>query len=96
MSTHSCPSCNSDNQREFTGELNIHFPGVRGLDVPTVWAFPRLMVCMDCGSTQFTIPKAELKTLEDRDYRYGSSVLLFAMPEGGQADDAVIAKAVEE
>lgn len=69
MCSHWCPLCSSGNQREFTAEINIHFPGVRGLDVPTVWVFPRLFVCMDCGLTQFTIPNTELKTLTDRDYR---------------------------
>ena len=32
--------------------MNIHFPGVQGLEVPGVWAFPKLMVCFNCGSTR--------------------------------------------
>lgn len=69
MSHHSCLSCHSANQREFTAEMNIHFPGMKGLDVPAVWAFPAILVCMDCGTGQFTIPEAQRKELADRDYR---------------------------
>ena len=42
---------------------------MKGLSIPTVLLFPRLLVCLDCGTTQFVIPGAELKTLADRDYR---------------------------
>jgi len=55
--------------REYSGEMNIHFPGWDGLTIPTVWVFPRLLVCVDCGQAQFTIPDEERKTLIERDYR---------------------------
>ena len=64
-----CQTCHSANAREYAAEINIHFPGKKGLDIPTVWVFPRLSVCLDCGFTQFTMPGAELKALADRDYR---------------------------
>lgn len=64
-----CQSCHSGEVREYTAEINIHFPGVNGLSVPTVWVFPKVLVCLDCGAAQFTIPDAERKTLSDRDYR---------------------------
>lgn len=68
MSRYTCPLCRSGNQREFTAEINIHFPGMRGINIPSLLVFPVLSVCIDCGSTQFTIRKAELKALRDRDY----------------------------
>lgn len=49
--------------------MNIHFPGIQGLDIPGVWVFPTVLVCMDCGTAQFTIPEAEREKLEDADYR---------------------------
>jgi hypothetical protein len=49
--------------------MNIHFPGMKGLDIPAVWVFPVILVCMGCGSGQFTIPEAQRKELADRDYR---------------------------
>jgi len=62
-----CKSCLSKNQREFPAEVNIHFPGKEGLKKPTVWAFPRLGICLDCGLTQFTLGDSELMQLNDPD-----------------------------
>ena len=59
-----CLVCQSSNQRTFPSELNIHFPGFEGLDRPTVWAFPRLLVCLDCGSTQFTLSDDQVRELK--------------------------------
>jgi hypothetical protein len=59
-----CTSCGSEKQAEFGAEMNIHFPGLKGLDKPVVWVFPKLTVCFGCGLTLFTIPEAELRLLE--------------------------------
>ncbi len=58
-----CRSCGSENQTEFGAETNIHFPGRKGLDRPAVLAFPMLVVCLDCGFTEFTIAETELRLL---------------------------------
>ena len=60
-----CDSCGSEKQDEFTAEINIHFPGRKGLDMPAVWAFSKLEVCLGCGRTLFTIPEPELRLLEN-------------------------------
>jgi hypothetical protein len=62
-----CALCKSVNQRDFAVEINIHFPGRKGLTVPTVWVFPPLLVCLDCGAAQFTVPEPELKKLANPD-----------------------------
>ena len=59
----SCKSCQSQNQREFNGEIAIHFPGLKGLDKPIVWVFPQLAVCLQCGFAEFTVPERELSVL---------------------------------
>jgi hypothetical protein len=59
----SCKSCQSNSQNTFNGEINIHFAGLKGLDKPTVWVFPKLVVCLECGFTEFSIPEAELQLL---------------------------------
>jgi hypothetical protein len=59
----SCKSCQSRNRRNLNGEIGIHFPGLNGLDKPIVWVFPKLLVCLDCGFTEFAIPEAELRQL---------------------------------
>ena len=63
----SCKSCKSENQNIFNGEIAIHFPGLKGLDEPIVWVFPKLVVCLDCGFTEFAIPEAELRQLAEGD-----------------------------
>ena len=63
----SCKSCKSENQSNFNGEIAIHFPGLQGLDKPMVWVFPKLLVCLDCGFTEFAIPETELRQLAEGD-----------------------------
>jgi hypothetical protein len=63
----SCKSCQSDNEQTFSAEIAIHFPGLKGLDKPIVWVFPKLVVCLDCGVTEFSIPQTELRLLSDPD-----------------------------
>ncbi len=63
----SCKSCKSENQSNFNGEIATHFPGLKGLDKPIVWVFPKLVVCLDCGFTEFAIPETELRQLAEGD-----------------------------
>jgi hypothetical protein len=58
-----CPQCTSDKLKDFNGELAIHFPGLAGLDKPIVWIFPKLLVCLQCGFAEFTVPERELSVL---------------------------------
>jgi len=71
LSPMTCKACHSANWREFTAEINIHFPGMKGIDIPAVWVFPKMSVCMDCGFAGFAIPDAELRKLERNDWRKG-------------------------
>ena len=59
----SCKQCASEHQQTFNGEVAIHFPGLDGLRKPIVWTFPKLLVCMDCGLTEFAVPERELNVL---------------------------------
>ena len=54
-----CEKCDSGNHSTFNGEVAIHFPGLKGLDKPIVWVFPKLLVCLNCGLTEFTVPETE-------------------------------------
>ena len=58
-----CASCKSTNLSLFPAEINIHFPGFEGLRRPTVWAFPTLCICADCGLVQFSLASTELRQL---------------------------------
>jgi hypothetical protein len=59
----SCLACGSNKQAEFSAEMLIHFIGIKNLDKPGVWLFPRLFVCLDCGFLRSTVPEPELTSL---------------------------------
>jgi hypothetical protein len=54
-----CKLCGSVNQSKFTAEMGIHFPGLKNIDKPVVWVFPELIVCLDCGTAEFSVPEDE-------------------------------------
>ncbi len=58
-----CKSCSSENQRRFNSEINVHFAGLKNLDKPPVFVFPQLLICLDCGFTEFALPEAGLLLL---------------------------------
>ena len=66
-----CKACQSVHQGEFPAEINIHFPGEENLDEPTVWVFPQLLICLDCGFTEFKIPEPELRLLTSTNSAHG-------------------------
>jgi hypothetical protein len=49
----SCLLCASGNHGEFGSEIVIHFRGLKNLDKPTVWLFPKLSVCLDADVPPF-------------------------------------------
>ena len=59
----SCLLCGSGNQAELTAEMLIHFSGLKNLDKSGVWVFPKLLVCLDCGCSHFTVPERELTSI---------------------------------
>ena len=60
-----CRSCGSYAQSEFGAEINIHFPGRSGLDKPAILVFPKLLICLDCGFTEFAVSEIDLQRLEN-------------------------------
>jgi hypothetical protein len=65
-----CKTCGTRNLRKFKGEIAIHFTGLTNIGKQPVWAFPELVVCLDCGITEFAVPERELRLLakEPRDW----------------------------
>jgi hypothetical protein len=59
-----CPICVSANQEEFPAEMMVHFSGRENLDRPGVMICPKILVCLNCGFSQFTAPKTELASPE--------------------------------
>ena len=58
-----CKSCGYDKLRKFTGELALHFKGLKDLQKPVVWIYPEVLVCLNCGSGEFVVPESELGEL---------------------------------
>jgi len=59
----SCQLCVSGNQAELGTEMIIHFSGLKDLDKPGVVVSPRLLVCLECGFSQFPVPESALAQL---------------------------------
>jgi hypothetical protein len=60
-----CKSCGSRTQTELGAEINIHFPVPKGLKMPSVLVFPKLMICLNCGFAEFTIAETVLRLLTE-------------------------------
>jgi hypothetical protein len=59
----SCRLCASERQTQFVTEINIHFSGLKNLNKPSVLAFPKISICLDCGFSAFVLTGAELALL---------------------------------
>jgi hypothetical protein len=47
--------------------MGIHFSGLKNIGKPVVWVFPKLFVCLDCGTAEFAVPEADLRLLAKDD-----------------------------
>ena len=77
-----CNACQSRNHKTFSSEVAIHFPGLAGLKKPIVWAFPKILVCLDCGIAQFSMPEKELEVLRTGHLVEGAQVWSGRAKEG--------------
>jgi hypothetical protein len=59
----SCPLCASGKEKEFSAEMIIHHSGLENLKRSPVLVFPKLLVCMDCGSSRVSIPRIKAESL---------------------------------
>jgi hypothetical protein len=59
-----CFSCRSENVKAFTSEINIRFPGRANL-TKSLPAFPKLLVCLDCGFADVLLSEDELRKLRE-------------------------------
>jgi len=70
-----CLSCRSVKQAELTAEMLIHFSGLKHLDKSSIWLFPKLLVCLDCGFSRFTVPENALASVAEGALSDDSSTL---------------------
>jgi ribosomal protein L37E len=60
-----CRECGVDNVHEFRSEIAIHFPDPNGYKHPHVFVFPLLLVCSDCGFTEFALDEQVLRQIHE-------------------------------
>lgn len=58
-----CSNCGSAKLQTFNAEANIHFPGLRNVARTSVFAFPKLVICLDCGQIISKLSENELQML---------------------------------
>ncbi len=61
-----CKKCGSDQRSEFSSEVNLHFPDLKDRDEQAVLLFPKLLVCLTCGFTEFFLSQNELPLVSKR------------------------------
>jgi hypothetical protein len=62
-----CKSCGSVNQKKSARRWPSIFPELENIDKPVVWVFPEVVVCLDCGTSEFALPEADLRQLAKGD-----------------------------
>jgi hypothetical protein len=60
-----CKQCASVGLSEFRAEINIHWPGLQNVEMPSVLMFPKIAVCLHCGFTEFIVPGDGLRLLAE-------------------------------
>ena len=75
-----CNACASLELVELDSEVCLHFPGLKGLKKRPIYAFPKLTICLNCGSIQ------ELEQIRKRPGLPGSNPLyrVSVVKEDGQ------------
>jgi len=58
-----CKACSSENQRCFSGELTVAFPGVQRLNRSPIYVCQKTLVCLDCGYSELVFPATALEEL---------------------------------
>lgn len=59
----SCKSCASGNERTFQSEIVLTYPELKNLNRGPVYICQEMVVCLDCGHSELSIPRAELEKL---------------------------------
>ena len=60
-----CARCDSANQAEFPSEIAFHFSGRENLSKPHVLIFPKILVCLGCGFSEFVVAGKDLRLLRE-------------------------------
>ena len=67
-----CRCCGSKNLEELASEINIHFPWQEGATRDPVFAFPRIVVCLDCGFLESRLSESDVSLLREGEPEFKS------------------------
>jgi hypothetical protein len=59
-----CDLCSSTKLAEFTVEMMIH-SARRSVEDPGVLALPKVLICLDCGASRFSLAEDLLRVLRN-------------------------------
>jgi len=60
-----CKSCGSLTLVQLNAEICFHFPGLSGLMISPIFAFPKVAVCLDCGFLQSNLTAEDLRRIKE-------------------------------
>jgi hypothetical protein len=60
-----CTFCSSSNVVEVEAEACVHFPGLAGLAAAPILAFPKALICLQCGAVWFNLTREELEEVRN-------------------------------
>ena len=63
--TTTCKSCASGNLKELRSEICIHLPWFESSNREPLFIFPKLIVCAECGFSEFLFPETQLRTVRE-------------------------------
>ena len=58
-----CKNCASERQQYFSGELSVAFLAIEKLNQTPVYVIQKILVCLDCGYAELSVPTPELDQL---------------------------------
>ena len=58
-----CRQCAYESQEDVSSEIAVHLPG---LNTPHVFLYSALLVCLNCGFTEFSVAETDLQLVTAR------------------------------
>ncbi|HWO30233.1 MAG TPA: hypothetical protein VNO32_15680 [Candidatus Acidoferrum sp.] len=59
-----CKKCASNNERSFKSEMTLAFREHENVDRTPLYVSQDILVCLDCGHIELTLPTAKLEQLK--------------------------------
>jgi len=74
-----CKLCASFNLIEFSAEVGLHIPGLKGIKNDPIFVFPKVLVCPACGFMESNLSAEDLRLLRVRTTKVEKQSSLFTL-----------------